>query len=117
MRIAEIAVLFITALLIIVLVARPLVRGAISGPTALEDQRPGAALPGKPGQARLAGSGADDNEQALLPDDTQSDDERINVAQIDGQVKKSSVRKVAALVEQHPDETMAILRGWMHEGA
>jgi len=32
-------------------------------------------------------------------------------------VKKSSVRKVAALVEQHPDETMAILRGWMHEGA
>ena len=117
MRIAEIAVLFITALLIIVLVARPLVRGAISGPTALEDQRPGAALPGKPGQARLAGQPAGgDEDQALLPDDS-SEEERINVAQIDGQVKKSSVRKVAALVEQHPDETMAILRSWMHEDA
>ncbi len=118
MRISEIAVLFITALLIIVLVARPLVKGAISGPAAIEDQRTGAALPGKPGQARIANQGADsDDARALLPDDSHGDDERIDVAHIDGQVKKSSVRKVAALVEQHPDETMAILRGWMHEGA
>ncbi|MGX6648507.1 flagellar basal-body MS-ring/collar protein FliF [Maricaulaceae bacterium MS644] len=117
MRIAEIAVLFITALLIIILVARPLVKGAISGPAALEDQRSGAALPGNSGQARLTGASAGGDEgQMLLPEDA-TDEERINVAQIDGQVKKSSVRKVAALVEQHPDETMAILRSWMHENA
>jgi flagellar M-ring protein FliF len=117
MRIAEIAVLFITALLIIVLVARPLVKGAISGPAAIEDQRASAALPGSSAQVRLAGAGtAGGDSQALLPDDA-SDEERINVAQIDGQVKKSSVRKVASLVEQHPDESMAILRSWMHEDA
>jgi len=113
MRIAEIVVLFITAMLIIVLVARPLVKGAISGPAAIEGPQ-GAT---QPGQARIAAQGAGGDDIALLPEREQSEEERINVAQIEGQVKKSSVRKVAALVEQHPDETMAILRSWMHEEA
>lgn len=118
MRIAEIAVLFITALLIIILVARPLVRGAIGGPVALEDQSGAApALAGKPGQPRLAAQSGGDEGGVLLPEDGELDEERIDVAQIDGQVKKSSVRKVAALVEKHPDETMTILRSWMHEEA
>ncbi|MFW6300628.1 MAG: flagellar basal-body MS-ring/collar protein FliF [Oceanicaulis sp.] len=116
MRIAEIAVLFITALLIIVLVARPLVKGAISGPAPIEAAGVTPALPGKPGQPRLAAQGADGEAPPMLPED-ETDDERIDVAQIDGQVKKSSVRKVASLVEQHPDETMSILRTWMHEEA
>ncbi|MEQ8404029.1 MAG: flagellar basal-body MS-ring/collar protein FliF [Oceanicaulis sp.] len=118
MRIAEIAVLFITALLIIVLVARPLVKGAIAGPAQIEASGDGAAaaLPGKPGQPRLAAQGAAGEEAVMLPED-ENDEERIDVAHIDGQVKKSSVRKVAALVEQHPDETMSILRTWMHEDA
>lgn len=115
MRAAEIAVLFITALLIIVLVARPLVKGAISGPARLEADGDASALPGKAGQPRIANQAGDD-QMAMLPGD-ESEEERIDVAQIDGQVKKSSVRKVAALVEQHPDETMSILRSWMHEGA
>ena len=51
----------------------------------------------------------------MLPEGDPSDD-HIDVAQIEGQVKKSSVRKVAALVEQHPDESMSILRTWMHDG-
>ncbi len=117
MRIAEIAVLFITTVLIILLVARPLVRGAIGGSS---DGAGGGApsLAGAaPGQGRLAASGADGG-QALLPEgDSMTDEERIDVAQIDGQVKKSSVRKVASLVDQHPDETMSILRTWMHEDA
>jgi flagellar M-ring protein FliF len=44
-------------------------------------------------------------------------EENIDIAQIDGQVKKSSLRKVADLVEQHPDESVSILRTWMHENA
>ena len=54
----------------------------------------------------------------MLPEgEGAEEEERIDVAQIDGQVKKSSVRKVASLVDQHPDETMGILRTWMHEDA
>lgn len=114
MRIAEIVVLFITALLVILLVARPLVQGAIGNVSGGRT----AALAG-PG-----GAGMPDNVQALLgnpeggvmlPEEPSSDD-HIDVAQIEGQVKKSSVRKVAALVEQHPDESMSILRTWMHDG-
>lgn len=115
MRIAEIVVLFITALLVILLVARPLVQGAIGN---VSGGRP--ALAG----AGAGGSGLPDNIQALLgsgdgammlPEGELADD-HIDVAQIEGQVKKSSVRKVAALVEQHPDESMSILRTWMHDG-
>ncbi|XBQ17700.1 MAG: flagellar basal-body MS-ring/collar protein FliF [Oceanicaulis sp.] len=115
MRIAEIAVLFITALLIIVLVARPLVRGAIAGPQPANE----AALAGPSDKPRIAARAREgDGEQMMLPESEDDlDDERIDVAQIDGQVKKSSVRKVAALVDQHPDETMSILRSWMHENA
>lgn len=114
MRIAEIAVLFITSILIILLVARPLVRGAISGPAPAG----AAAISGaSAGQSRIAAQGAG-GEQVLLPQSEEDlEEERIDVAQIDGQVKKSSVRKVASLVDQHPDETMSILRTWMHEDA
>ena len=113
MRIAEIVVLFITALLVILLVARPLVQGAIGNVSASR----APALAG-------GGAGMPDNVQALLgnseggmmlPEEPGPDD-HIDVAQIEGQVKKSSVRKVAALVEQHPDESMSILRTWMHDG-
>lgn len=116
MRIAEIAVLFITTVLIILLVARPLVRGAIGGGGSESSGAP-AVGGASAGQSRLAAAGPD-GEQMLLPEgDAMTDEERIDVAQIDGQVKKSSVRKVATLVDQHPDETMSILRTWMHEGA
>lgn len=113
MRIAEIGVLFLTALLIVFLVARPLVKGAISGPQpALAGAGGGAmALPSQPRQQALA---HDPGEPSALPENYDSE-ETIDIAHIDGQVKKSSVKKVATLVEKHPDESMAILRTWMHE--
>jgi len=117
MRIAEIVVLFITALLVILLVARPLVQGAIGGGGG------GAGLPALAGAAPAGMTGLPEGVQqalleggdgaAMLPEGLESDD-HIDVAHIDGQVKKSSVRKVAALVDQHPDESMSILRTWMH---
>ena len=36
-----------------------------------------------------------------------------NIAQIEGQMRASSLRRIAELVEKHPDETLAIVRGWM----
>ena len=38
----------------------------------------------------------------------------IDVARINGQVKASSVKKVAEVVEQHPEESAAIIRGWLN---
>ncbi|MFN3834492.1 MAG: flagellar basal-body MS-ring/collar protein FliF [Glycocaulis sp.] len=113
MRIAEIAVLFITAILIVLLVARPLVKGAISGPKpALAGMGGGAmALPSGPRPQALTNSSG---EPLALPE-REGSEETIDIAHIDGQVKKSSIKKVSTLVEKHPDESMAILRSWMHE--
>lgn len=111
MRVAEIIVLFVTALLIIFLVARPLVKGAS-----------GAAMP--QGLA-LAAAGADTGpapmalpaqgeRPAALPASGSNDS--IDIEKIDGQVKASSLKKVANIVESHPEESIAILRSWLHEG-
>jgi len=43
-------------------------------------------------------------------------DQRLDIARIEGQVKASSVKKVADFVEKHPDESATILRSWVHEG-
>jgi len=42
-------------------------------------------------------------------------DDGIDVAQITGQVRASSVRKVAEIVESHPEDSVSILRTWLHE--
>ena len=42
---------------------------------------------------------------------------KIDIARIEGQVKASSVKRVAEFVDKHPDESVAIIRGWLHEQA
>lgn len=111
MRVAEIIVLFVTALLIIFLVARPLVKGAsgVAMPQGLALAAAGAdagptpmALPAQGERpAALPASGGNDS---------------IDIEKIDGQVKASSLKKVANIVESHPEESIAILRSWLHEG-
>ena len=44
-------------------------------------------------------------------------DQRIDIARIEGQVRASSVKRVSDFVEKHPDESVSILRSWLHETA
>jgi len=41
------------------------------------------------------------------------DDAMISLSQIEGQMRASSLRKLADIVSKHPDETLTIMRGWM----
>ncbi|WP_417483409.1 flagellar basal-body MS-ring/collar protein FliF [Maricaulis sp.] len=114
MRIAEIAVMFITALLVIFLVARPLVKGA--GGSAMPA---GLALAGAgagAGTASLESAAAPMALPGANPAATASAGDGIDISKIDGQVKASSVKKVAGIVESHPEESISILRTWLHEG-
>ncbi|HEX7799745.1 MAG TPA: flagellar M-ring protein FliF, partial [Asticcacaulis sp.] len=43
-------------------------------------------------------------------------EERIDIARIEGQVRASSVKKVSEFVERHPEESVSILRSWLHDG-
>ena len=41
----------------------------------------------------------------------------IDIAQVQGQVHAESVKKVGELAQAHPNETVAIIRTWLHESA
>ena len=118
MRIAELAVMLVVTGLLMFFVVRPMLRpGVVVGPGGA------ATLNGRPMQ--LAGSaGADGVTPATAMDasgqrmavaDNQFD-QRIDIAKIEGQVKVSSVKKVSEFIENHPEESISILRSWLHEG-
>jgi flagellar M-ring protein FliF len=120
MRGAELLVLTIVAIMIIFLVARPLLKaipGGAPGVLAIAGA-PAAMSPATMAESEtlsLTGGKATEEskpKQSLPP----PEDERINVAQIEGQVRASSVRKVAEIVEAHPEDSVAILRTWLHGG-
>jgi flagellar M-ring protein FliF len=45
----------------------------------------------------------------------QEDESMVKIANIDGQLKASSIRRIADLVEKHPEESLSIVRGWMQQ--
>ena len=57
-----------------------------------------------PGPAKAAG---------MAPPPLLEDESMVNIAQIEGQMRASSLRRIGELVDKHPDETLAIVRGWM----
>ena len=41
----------------------------------------------------------------------------IDIAQVKGQVHAQSVHKVGELADKNPNETVAIIRHWLHDAA
>jgi flagellar M-ring protein FliF len=37
----------------------------------------------------------------------------VNLANVEGQVRATSLRRIAEMAEKSPEETLAIMRGWM----
>ncbi len=123
LRMAELGVLLTVAALIILFVVRPMMKGGGAGGA---DAMGLPALAGAGGgglNAALAAAGAGSGGaiaydpqtgQQYLPS-PDSLEHKIDIARIEGQVKGSSVKKVADFVDKHPDESIAILRSWLHE--
>ncbi|MEX0694761.1 MAG: flagellar basal-body MS-ring/collar protein FliF [Rhodospirillales bacterium] len=113
LRVVEILVLSIVAILVILLVVRPLLSRAFEAlPSAQEaaerllaDQGRAPALTG-PAGGRVPVESEDDEEQF---------EELIDIDRVEGRVKASSVKKVGEIVQKHPDEALAILRSWMYQ--
>jgi flagellar M-ring protein FliF len=143
MRLAELGALLIVTILAIFLVARPLIARLTTpgvqeaGPAAIAGGAPAGTpqLPSPDMKAMLAQAVADGQEVIRGPDgdpialanptpEQQAalalEDETsamIDIAQIEGQVRESSIRKIGELVQNHPEESLSILRGWLHETA
>ena len=109
MRVGELGVLLVVAGLIIVFVARPLMKGAGSGPLRL------AMAAGGVGATPLQYDSPSGAALALTGPEGADMDQRLDIAKIEGQVKASSVKRVAEFVDSHPDESVSILRSWLHD--
>lgn len=42
-------------------------------------------------------------------------EELINISQVEGRVKASSVKKIGEIVEKHPEEALSIIRNWLYQ--
>jgi flagellar M-ring protein FliF len=115
MRGVELLVLLITGVLLIFFVLRPLLKTATGGGAPAGGQPQLAGPGGAPVtslQTTIVG-GAGGLAQLSGPSEME---QRLDIARIEGQVKASSVKKVADFVERHPEESTSIIRSWVHEG-
>ncbi len=108
-KIAEMVVLLIIGLLVILFVLRPLATQALSpapaGPTGTgdEDQK---ALPGPDGTPAQITDGANAEGENM-----------IDVENVEGRVRESTIKKVGEIVDNHPDEALHIIRNWLYQEA
>jgi flagellar M-ring protein FliF len=116
MRGVELAILALVAILMVFFVVRPLIKNAMTG---------GGGMPVL-AQARVGGGPdivraqmVDGEEYAVAAPTSSGDalDQKIDIARIEGQVKASSVKRVAEFVERHPEESVSIVRTWLHDTA
>ncbi|MAI89792.1 flagellar basal-body MS-ring/collar protein FliF [Ponticaulis sp.] len=106
MRGVELIALLLGGLAVIFFVLRPLVSGLLAGPqktTVRLVESGGSGVPALAGPGEENSSSSSDLEHS------------IDVANVSGQVKASSMRKIAEMIDQHPEESVSILRNWLNE--
>jgi flagellar M-ring protein FliF len=120
MRAVELAVLGIVAVLIMIFGVRPLLKSLVAGggpraglPALAGGQQPTRLVTTPEGAQYQIPVDPSTGEPLALPGPDL--DQRIDIARIEGQVRASSVKRVADFVDKHPDESVSILRTWLHE--
>jgi flagellar M-ring protein FliF len=129
MRLAELLVLAVVALLVLLLVVRPLLTRilampsiatanvALAGPgdqlalppgAAAALAIPGPAPTGLPGLPSIPSSSDAEQIAAEI-------DQMIDLNQVEGRVRASSVRKISDLVDQHPEQAVNLIRQWVYQ--
>ncbi len=119
LRVAETVVMALVGMLVLLMVVRPVLSRI------LEDAREAREIARQ--QEALLAEQASDPLNALPPpqemveslanEDGDADERMIDIHQVEGKVKESSLRKIGELVNQHPGEAVAILRSWMYQEA
>lgn len=110
MKYAEMVVLGLVALLVILLVVRPLIKRVFEQQQAAE-----AAALAEAEQAALAGPAGVPVPSDSAAEEDESFEELIDIDRVEGRVKASSVKKVGEIVDKHPEEALAIVRNWMYQ--
>ena len=118
MRAVELGILGLVAVLLIFFVVRPMLKPSKGGAgmPALAGGAPVTRLvttaDGQPLQIQVDPA---TGQPLALPGPGNELEQRIDIARIEGQVKASSVKRVSEFVETHPEESVSLLRSWLHE--
>jgi flagellar M-ring protein FliF len=121
-KLGQILILSITALLVFLLVVKPMIRRLTTPLAPMAGGTAALPAPGTPGAPQLTHASGESHGQAQPQQSAGSAsplvpkrESMIDISQIDGQVRESAIRKVGDVVQAHPEEAMAILRTWLHQ--
>jgi len=129
MRAAELGVITVVVILMMLFIVRPMLRGGGGGGSM--GGLPALSMAGAPSVTRIVTTPDGQPMQVQVPVDPATGqplalpgpgggsdlEQRIDIARIEGQVKASSVKRVAEFVDNHPEESVALLRTWLHDSA
>lgn len=127
----------ISIILVILLVVRPLVMRLIEAipdapappdPSQIEDRTPetpaitGPGSPLTPEIMAAAAAGDEDAAAAVryarqsgsLVSEEMRTDAKIDVAQVEGRIQESAIKKVSDIIRSNPDESIAIVKTWLY---
>ncbi|MFF8803117.1 MULTISPECIES: flagellar basal-body MS-ring/collar protein FliF [unclassified Methylobacterium] len=107
MRLVELAVLSLLTLIVLMAVVRPLLRRV------LEAEAPVASLAGPAGALALAGAGGEVPAEMAIRDN--STNRFLESAKLTGQIQAETVERVVDMVRASPNETVEVLRNWIHD--
>jgi len=124
-KMGEMLVVAVVAVLFILLVVRPLLMRVLENSAAaaaageasplLAGAAAGQGAPALPAPAGLKPALPAAAGGALVP--AAEADRMIDIGQVEGRVAASSIKKIGEIVEKHPEEAVAIVRSWMYQGA
>ncbi|CTQ51992.1 Flagellar M-ring protein [Roseibium album] len=107
-RFAELAVLFLIALLLLLFVVRPLLRRIVTP----EEKQPQELMIGPDGTLVV---------ETEVPQEEEEDEqfviEWLEKAKHEGAMQASSINKVGEMIVDHPTDAVNIVRGWLDEQA
>lgn len=140
LRLIELGVLFLMTLLVLLFAVRPLIRRMVDPTVAAASGSSGAAVAGAlaaPGMVRAGGPGEQtviqvniptvigpdgkpmpaqaDGVPLPLPNDAMNPQKLEQAKQL-GALHANSIQKVGELINEHPAEATALIRGWLMEG-
>ena len=114
MKVVEYLILLVVAAMTVLFVARPLFKAMnTSGGIPMPMMGGGALASAGGGQAAIGGPAGSSGGGHLQM--AQQQEGSIDIARIEGQVKASAVKQVSDFVDRHPDESVSILRSWLHD--
>lgn len=111
LRAAEILTVAIMIILVVLLILQPMVGRLLATETAASDDETYETnlLTGRTMNPALTGPAGEE----FQPPSVEEEDNLIDMKQVEGKVKASSVRKVEDIVSTYPSETVAVIRSWM----